>query len=132
MTLIDYSKLRSSSLLPGLQDLGSVSNSITYSGTIPVLGSLTTTLPLAFSSNKVLSLIKMNVTGAGCDTYWFPVIGSLGLFSVDHKYFIYVTVESYSGGRQLKIQFVNNTVGSTVTVPSLTFTATAHLFNFPW
>lgn len=132
MTQFDLSKIRSSSLLPGLQDLGSVTNSKSFSGTIPVNSHLSTTLSLSFPRNDVISLVKFNILGEGIDSYWFPITGALGLFSSDHKFYVQITVQSATGGRQLNFAFANNTVGSTVTLPALTLTATAHMYSFPW
>lgn len=139
MTQIDLSKMQSSNLTPGLQDLGAIPDvTQTLTGTIPIGGKLTFTIPLNFSTNKVISLIKLNVSGGNFGAYWFPVMGSLGLLDYTNLaartggYYMFFTVQSAAGGRQITAQLGNHTVGATVTIPTLTVTVHAHLYNYAW
>lgn len=136
MTQLDITKLHSSSLTPGLQDLGSIPDTVlNYSGSIPIASINTATMTLAFPTNKVISLIKINIVGAGVDSLWFPLIGSTGILTttgVSGATYIYFTVQSSGGGRQINIQFVNDTAASVVTVSNLVITAHAHLYSYGW
>lgn len=130
---IDVSKIQSSSLAPGLQDLGAISDTtITYSGNIPAKGTTSTSIPLNFSTNKVISLIRINIVGDGIDTIWFPLMGNLSVYSSAGNYIMYFTVQSSATGRVVNVLFVNNVSNAIVTVPTLTITAHAHLYNFAW
>lgn len=139
MTQFDLSKSQSSSLTPGLQDLGAIPDvTQTFSGTIPISGQLYATIPLNFTTNKVISVIKINITGGNLGQYWFPIQGYLGLMDYvnlvarSDAYYMLFTVQSASGGRQINVQVANGTVGATVTLPTLTFKVHAHLYSYGW
>ena len=139
MAQFDLSKSQSSNLTPGLQDLGSIPPvTQTLSGTIPIAGSLSTTIYLNFPINQIISLVKINVSGGNLGAYWFPIMGTLGLLDYTNVaglsggYYMYFTVQSSSTGRQITVQVANRTVGGNVTIPTLTFTVNAHLYNYSW
>jgi len=140
MTQFDLSKVQSSSLTKGLQDLGTVTTSATYTITMPTAGSIVTqTLPLNFKRSDVMSVMRVNVVGHHLGSYWFPLMSSLTLFdgtivgnSISNGYAMYFLVQGTTTGRNINIQFVNETVGASVTTPALTITIIARLYSYPW
>lgn len=129
----DITKIQNSSLTPGLQDLGAIPDVVlNFSGTIPINGILTATMTIPFGKSNVISLIRVNVSGGNLGQYWQPIMGSAGMYDQPGKYFMYFSVQSSALGRQINIQFVNETVGATVVLPNLAITAHAHLYNYPW
>lgn len=133
MTQIDPGKIQSSSLTPGLQDLGSAPEAtITYSGTIPAKSYLQTTIPLVFPHGNVIGSVRLHITGTGrtVDNYWFPINGTYQI--IVPQYIIFVTVGPTTNGRLVTLKFVNNLNNAPVTLPTLTITADAHMYNYPW
>lgn len=139
MTQFDITRIQSSSLTPGITSLGEpLTFTKTFSGTIPISGSLTTTIPLTFGRSNVMSLTKVNVAGGNVGSYWFPVPGFAGIVdytnlgAVTGGYYMLFTITSTSSGRTMNVEFINETVGATVVLPTLTITVEVSLFDYPF
>jgi hypothetical protein len=135
--MIDISKIQSSSLTPGIQDLGALPDIVsTFNGTIPAKGTLTTTIPIPFPNSKVMSLIKVNISGGKAGAFWFPVIAGLTILdynpAISSNYGILAYVTGSGSGRVLNLVFVNDLNNATQALPNLTITVRAHLYNFAW
>lgn len=129
---VDVSKLAANSQTPGISTMANnpLIFSTGFSGTIPISGSINTTLPLSFVRTDVMSLLRVNVVGGSLGSLWFPVMGFAGL--LDGSYYLLFTVTASSTGRVLNVEAINQTVGSTVTLPSLTITAVVDLYDYPF
>lgn len=138
---IDLSKTQSASFLKGLQDLGTVDVTKNL-GTVTIGANSNNTLTpivIPFGRTDVISAIRVNITGTTyIGSYWFPLFGytliqdmALGFGGSTPNYCFTITEQSNSGGRQLTLQFINNT-GAGVTTPNLTINIHAHLYEFPW
>lgn len=139
MTQFDISKTQNSSLTPGITSISEpLTFTKTFSGTIPIGGSLSTTIPLTFGRSDVMSLIKVNISGGNVGGLWFPVTGFAGiqdftnLGAATGGYYMLFTVTSTSSGRTMNIEFINETSGATVVLPTLTITVEASLFDYPF
>lgn len=136
---IDLSKLHSSSLTRGVTTIGDpLTFTKSFSGTIPVSSSLSTTIPLTFGRSDVMSSTRVNVTGGNVGSLWFPVRGATGVLDFltpstsSGGYYMLFTITSTSSGRTMNVEFINETVGSTVVLPSLTITVVVKLFDYPF
>lgn len=139
MTQIDLDKLQAANFMPGLTVLGDpLTFSKPFTGSIPILSSINTTLPLPFSRQDAISLIEVNIAGGHMGALWFPVAGFAGIedaLSVSpfsSAYYMLFTVTAAASGRNLNIEFINETVGAVVNLPSLTITAKVHLYTYPF
>lgn len=138
--MVDISKLAANSQTPGIGTMANnpLTFSTGFSGTIPISSSISTTLPLTFPRTDIMSLVKVNVTGGHLGSLWFPVTGAAGLLDaltvspLANAYYLLFTVIASATGRTLNIEAINETVGSTVALPSLTITATVHLYEYPF
>jgi hypothetical protein len=137
---LDPSKIASLSETPGI---GTVAGSpltfqTTFSGTIPIGSSLSTTLPLTFARTDVMSLTRVNIAGGHVGALWFPVTGFAGVLDalvvspISSAYYMLFTITASGTGRTLNIEFINETVGATVALPTLTITAVVHLYDYPF
>ncbi len=135
---LDLSKTQAYTGLSGLIDLTTVdATPLSVNGLVlPTGGGVSSVynIALPYSSSDVISLINVTVGGAsaGISDYTFPLIGTLSLYDYPNSYSMYFVVQSASGGRNIQLQFANQTVGSSVTVPNLTINAHAHLYNYPF
>lgn len=133
----DLSKLQASSLTPGITTVGEpLSFSTTFSGTIPINGSLTTTLNLVLPGVDLMANIRVNVTGGNIGALWFPITGATVITgeknSIGSGYSMLFTVTASSSGRVLNIAFLNRTAAATVTLPTLTINAVVQPYTFPF
>ena len=127
--------MQSSSLTPGIQDLGPIPDvTYTYSGTIPTGSTLSTSVVLPFSKSKVLSLIKFNVSGGSAGNYWFPLNSPVSIYEnlVSNAYAVSLIVQSDPSGRKVNIVFTNKNAAAPCPLPTLTFTFSAHIYNYSW
>jgi hypothetical protein len=134
---LNLAGVAASSGLSGLVDVGTVTNTITVNGLVlPTGGSVSSTfnLPLAFKTNQILSITTIKVLGASSSlsSYSWPLISFLNLDDFANKYDVLFIMQSAANGRNIQFQFKNNTANSSVTVPNLTITATAHMFTYPF
>lgn len=107
----------------------------TYTGTIPISGTLTTTLSVPIPKTGVDSLKRISITGTGTsiDNYWYlhdgytrPVSGAPSTYRIE--------VTNYNDGtnENFVFLFTNLTAGSTVTLPTLTLNARCRFYDAPW
>lgn len=132
MTQFDVSKTRSASVSPGITSLSSpLTFTKAFSGTIPISGTLTTSLDLTFGKSDVLVDVIVNVVGSSFDNYWFPVSGLADMYDFTHGYDIVVTSKGTTTGRKLYFDFVSNTAASTISI-NLTLTAEVNFSDYPF
>jgi hypothetical protein len=139
---VDISKIQSASFLPGLRDLGPIAPISHNIGVVTIPSNGNTTLSpivIPLPRNDVISSLRVNLTGTNnIGSYWIPlfgmtVIGDVALAeSSAANYYIIDTVQSNANGRQLTLEFVNNTSNSVVTTPNLTINIAGHIYEFPW
>lgn len=135
---LDLAGVQAHSGLAGLLDLGTVDSSpLTVNGLVLSTGgsvSAVYNLPLDFARSDVISLINVTVAGAtsGISNYTFPLTSYLSLYDFPGKYSMYFVVQSAARGRNVQLQFANQTVGASVTVPNLTINIHAHLYSYPF
>lgn len=135
---LDLSKTQAYTGLSGLIDLDTVNSTpLTVTGLVlPTGGGVSGVynIPLNYSSSSVISLINVTVSGAsaGISDYTFPLIGELSLYDYPNNYSMYFVVTSATAGRNIQLQFANQTVSTSVTVPNLTINVHAHLYEYPF
>lgn len=143
MTTIDLTKVQAASFLPGLQDLGSPADQSYHLGavTIPAGGVTNLSVVVPFSRSDVFSQIRVAFSGMSnvSSSEWIPLFGQTTVgdvnqtaFSPAASYYVIMQVVSNSAGRQINLQFANNTSSSIVTTPDLTLLVHSHLYAYPW
>jgi hypothetical protein len=134
--MIDMNKVQAASFMPGLQDLGAITPVVyNFTGTLPGPANsvLRTSVIIPFARNDVLSLLKINVAGTNFSSAkWFPLNGTASLYEGKVGYFIIFNMQSDSAGRKINITFVNNLSSASITLPSITFTFSGHLYSYPF
>lgn len=134
---VEIEGMQMSSGISGLIDIGQVPNSLNVNGLVlPTGGGVSSSfnIPLVFPENDLFSIINIQILGAsaGISNFWFPIIGHIGLLDFPNNYYVYAVVQSANNGRNIVLQFENNTVGSSVTVPNLTINVIAHMYKYPF
>jgi len=141
---INLSAAQMSSELVGLADMGTVTTTYTVSGFALGHGaSSLVTVPIVFSSNEVISIMRINIAGgsSGISNYWFPANGGFELIDSNSAgsgtgafTFFWQATSAPSGltGRGLYFYVKNNTVGTTLTLPTLTLNIHTHFYAYPF
>lgn len=134
MANIDLSKIKASSLLPGLQNVGTSSTTLTVNGTIPNQGNLIGTGTLLFPLNNIMALVRVNFPDAHGDlaSSWFPVIGTIQVYDATSKWYLTLYTQPNPNGRSITFDFTSNDAVNNIALTNFRILLAAHLYTYPW
>jgi hypothetical protein len=142
--MIDITKLQAG-IFAGLSRLGPPLDKqfAISSFSLPAQATNTLTFFIATpdTSGAVLSNMRVQLTGCSSQlsNYWYPINGG-ALTILDQNTagtgtagWVYTfSVQPASGGRNLKLRLLNNTVGATLTFPNATLYTHTNFYTYPW
>ena len=131
---VNLAKVKSSSFLPGLQNIGTSQTTATINGTIQGnSGNLIGSFLLYFPTPNIISVIRVNMPDAHGDlaTYWFPMIGTAQFYDATSKWYLTMAVQNNPAGRGVVFDFLSDTTTDT-TLTNFRIKAYAHLYTYPW
>lgn len=135
---IDIMNIAAASFMPGLQNQGNISGSVTINGTLygspsssntsNTYGKINITLP----DPNVISLFRITLPSANGDlsSKWFPLIGVLELTDNIAQWRLILYLMGSSTGRTITYNFVNLSTSNTTL--NVTLDYYAHLYSYPW
>lgn len=136
MSNINLNLVQSASALAGLRDMGTVDTSGSVSTRVLVSPGDTydQDINIPLSKLDAPSIVRINPTGmsAPISTYWYPICGVLTINDITAGIIYIFTLTSASNGRNLHFRAYNNKAAASATIPNLTISIHAHLYDFPF
>lgn len=135
MSTADLSMIQSSSMFPGLQNIGSSDTTLTINGPIANQANLIGNSRIFFPK-QCMAVIRVNLPDAPGDlsAKWFPVIGTVQLYNATAGSSWYLTLYTLPdpNGRSVFFDFISNELVNTTTLTNFRIHLYAHLYTYPF